>query len=96
MVCNSIQVFSFNIVYLGLKIHKNPMKFNLYTVLSTESLVVGAGHSWLSVISRVCGISESEVCVPSYPVSTFHRLRDQLYMHAVQCELSVIYACCAM
>ena len=55
------------------------MKFNLwqnfmieYTVLSTESLVVGAGHSWLSVISRVCGIPESEVCVPSYPVSSIH------------------------
>ena len=69
------------------------MKFNLwqnfmieYTVLSTESLVVG--HSWLSVISRVCGIPESEVCVPSYPVSTFHRLRVQLDMLCnVQCQI---------
>ena len=65
------------------------MKFNLwqnfmieYTVLSTESLVVGAGHSWLSVISSVESVEsrslKSAFHPIQYPVSTFHRLRDQL------------------
>ena len=74
MVCNYIQVFSFNIVYLGLKIHKNPMKFNLYTVLSTESLVVGAGHSWLSVISSVESVESRSLKSAFHPVQYPHSI----------------------